>query len=133
MKLNQNDYSMYTYSFERLAVWIESKELTKTIYKITTSFPDSERFGLTSQLRRASVSICSNIAEGPTRNTSKDKAHFLTIAYGSTIEVLNQVIISFELLFISEKTYLLLRSELESISNKINALRNYQLNQQPKP
>lgn len=123
---------MYTYSFEKLAVWVESKELTKTIYKTTASFPDSERFGLTSQLRRASVSICSNIAEGSTRNTSKDKAHFLTIAYGSTIEVLNQVIISFELLFISEETYLLLRSELESISNKINALRNYQLNQQPK-
>jgi hypothetical protein len=57
---------MYTFGFEKLEVWIESKELTKQIYKITVGFPDSEKFGLTSQLRRASVSICSNIAEGTT-------------------------------------------------------------------
>ena len=120
---------MYKYSFEKLEVWIEAKEFTKTIYKSTTSFPDSEKFGLTSQLRRASVSICSNIAEGSTRNTPRDKAHFLTIAYGSTIEVLNQVIISLELEFISEEVYLKLRSSLESISNKINALKKFQLNQ----
>lgn len=120
---------MYKYSFEKLEVWIEAKEFTKTIYKTTTYFPNSEKFGLTSQLRRASVSICSNIAEGSTRNTPRDKAHFLTIAYGSTIEVLNQVIISFELEFISEEVYLRLRSSLESISNKINALKKFQLNQ----
>lgn len=119
---------MYTYSFEKLDVWIEAKAFTKAIYATTSSFPEYEKFGLTSQLRRASVSICSNIAEGSTRTTSKDKAHFLTIAYGSAIEVLNQVIISFELKFISEEIYQSLRAMLESISNKINSFRNYQLN-----
>jgi four helix bundle protein len=110
-----------------LDVWIEAKELTKSIYKITAAFPDSEKFGLVSQLRRASISVCSNLAEGSTRNSFKDKAHFSTIAFGSTVEILNQLILSFELSLISEKEYLFLRKDIESISNKINALRNFQL------
>lgn len=120
---------MHTYSFEKLEVWVEAKNFTKVLYQITSGFPDAEKFGLTSQLRRASVSVCSNIAEGSTRSTSKDKAHFLTIAYGSTVEVLNQLIISFELELISEEVYINLRSLLESISNKINSLRKYHLSQ----
>tara|TARA_B100001093_G_C25973988_1_gene654500 strand:- start:76 stop:444 length:369 start_codon:yes stop_codon:yes gene_type:complete len=120
---------MYVYSFEKLDVWVESKEFTKVIYKITSSFPDSERFGLTNQIRRATVSICSNIAEGSARSTFKDKAHFTTMAFGSSVEVLNQLIISFELGFVAEKDYLDCRSLLESITNKLNGLRNYQLGQ----
>ncbi|MNK62376.1 hypothetical protein D3C87_815560 [compost metagenome] len=120
---------MYTYSFEKLTVWIEAKEFTKNVYSLTSKFPDSERFGLTSQLRRASVSICSNIAEGSSRNSFKDKAHFTTIAFGSAVEVLNQLIISFELGFISETEYFSSRSRLECITNKLNALRNYQIQQ----
>ena len=122
-------YIMYVYSFEKLDVWVESKEFTKVIYKITSSFPDSERFGLTNQIRRATVSICSNIAEGSARSTFKDKAHFTTMAFGSSVEVLNQLIISFELGFVAEKDYLDCRSLLESITNKLNGLRNYQLGQ----
>ncbi|MEY4012095.1 MAG: hypothetical protein RIT22_1219 [Bacteroidota bacterium] len=120
---------MYTYSFEKLEVWNESKEFTKSIYTITTTFPDQEKFGLVSQLRRASVSICSNIAEGSARNTYKDKAHFTTMAFSSAIEVINQLISSFEMDFISEEVYSKLRLELESITNKLNGLRNYQTNQ----
>ena len=120
---------MYTYSFEKLEVWNESKEFTKSIYTITTTFPDQEKFGLVSQLRRASVSICSNIAEGSARNTYKDKAHFTTMAFSSAIEVINQLVLSFEMDFISEKVYSKLRLELESITNKLNGLRNYQTNQ----
>ncbi|HOD09396.1 MAG TPA: four helix bundle protein, partial [Flavobacterium sp.] len=86
-----------------------------------------EKFGLISQIRRASISIASNIAEGSARKSFKDKAHFSTIAFGSAVEVLNQLIISFELDFISETDYLELRRMLESITNKINALRNYQI------
>jgi four helix bundle protein len=118
---------MYVFSFEKLEVWIESKEFSKLIYSITTRFPDSEKFGLISQLRRASISIASNIAEGSARKSYKDKAHFTTIAFGSAVEVLNQLIISFELDFISEADYLSLRNALESITNKLNALRNYQI------
>ncbi|WP_294818990.1 four helix bundle protein, partial [uncultured Flavobacterium sp.] len=66
---------MYVYSFEKLDVWVESKEFTKQIYKVTSSFPDLEKFGLTNQIRRATVSICSNIAEGSARNLFKHKAH----------------------------------------------------------
>lgn len=68
--------SMYVYSFEKLEVWIESKDFTKSIYLITSKFPDSEKFGLISQLRRASISICSNIAEGSVRKVLKTKHIF---------------------------------------------------------
>lgn len=119
---------MYTYSFEKLDVWVESKKLTKAIYLITQNFPTEEKFGLTSQLRRASVSICSNIAEGSVRKTNKDKAHFTIIAFSSVVEVLNQIIIAKELDFISLDEYTLLRQQVESITNKLNALRNYQIN-----
>lgn len=118
---------MYIYSFEKLEVWNEAKELAKCIYSLTSKFPDTEKFGLVNQLRRASVSICSNIAEGSARNSYKDKAHFTTIAFSSAVEVLNQLIISFELHFISENDYLKLRYDIESITNKLNALRNFQI------
>lgn len=66
----------HIYSFEKLHVWIESKELTKQIYELTKTFPKNEEFGITSQLRRASISICSNIAEAVSRSTNKEKARF---------------------------------------------------------
>lgn len=118
---------MYTYSFEKLEVWNEAKEFAKSIYILTSTFPDSEKFGLISQLRRASVSICSNIAEGSARNSYKDKAHFTTMAFSSAIEVLNQLILSFELKIIIEDDYLKLRRDIESVTNKLNGLRNYQI------
>lgn len=119
---------MFTYSFEKLEVWIESKKLTKNIYLITKSFPSEEKFGLTSQLRRSSVSVCSNIAEGSARKTNKDKAHFTIMAFSSAVEVLNQIIIAYELSFINLEDYQNLRQQIESITNKLNALRNYQIN-----
>ncbi|WP_353170197.1 four helix bundle protein [Flavobacterium sp.] len=123
---------MYVYSFEKLEVWKESKKLTKIIYQITSRYPENEKFGLTSQLRRASISVCSNLAEGSARITSKDKAHFSTMAYSSLIEVLNQIIISYELDFIDESDYLNFRNLIESLSNKINSLRKFQLNESTK-
>jgi four helix bundle protein len=117
---------MYTYSFEKLEAWVESKDFCVLIYKTTSYFPDEEKYGLTSQLRRATVSISSNIAEGSARNSYKDKAHFTTIAFSSAIEVLNQLIIALELNYISEETYQNLRGRIESITNKLNALRKFQ-------
>jgi four helix bundle protein len=119
---------MYLFSFEKLEVWIESKDFSKDIYNVTLKFPETEKFGLISQLRRASISIASNIAEGSARKSFKDKAHFTTMAFSSAVEVLNQLIISFELNFISEIEYHNLREKLESITNKLNSLRNYQIN-----
>jgi four helix bundle protein len=118
---------MYTFSFEKLEVWVESKEFSKSIYEVTSKFPEAEKFGLISQLRRASISVSSNIAEGSARKSYKDKAHFTSIAFSSAVEVLNQLIISFELNFISETDYITLREKLESVTNKLNSLRNYQI------
>lgn len=119
---------MKIYSFEKLEVWKESISLTKDIYSLTNDFPSNEQFGLTSQLRRATVSIASNLAEGTSRKSNKDKAHFTTISFSSTMEVLNQLIISRQLNYISEKNYTLVRQKIEKITNMLNALRNSQLN-----
>lgn len=118
----------YIFSFEKLNVWIDSKEFVKSIYFITKEFPDQEKYGLTSQLRRASISIASNLAEGTSRKTNKDKAHYTTLSFSSLMEVLNQIIIAYELNFIKENDYQDIRNEIEKISNKLNALRNAQLN-----
>ncbi|WP_047545874.1 four helix bundle protein [Psychroserpens sp. Hel_I_66] len=119
---------MKVYSFEKLEVWKESITLFKLIYKITDKFPSEEKFGLISQLRRASVSISSNLAEGTSRKTKNDKAHFTTMSFSSTMEILNQLIISKDLNFITEDNYTLARQKIEKTSNMLNALRNYQLN-----
>lgn len=116
---------MHTYSFEKLDVWKEAIQLGVKIYKVTNTYPDEEKFGLISQMRRSSVSISSNIAEGTARKSNKDKAHFMNISYGSSLELLNQSIISKELGFLSEESYKNIRLEVESITNKINALRNH--------
>jgi four helix bundle protein len=110
-----------------LKSWRFAKEFAKSIYLLTSKFPDSEKFGLVSQLRRASVSICSNVAEGSARKSYKDKAHFTTMAFGSAVEVINQLILSFELCFITELDYKKLREALESVTNKLNGLRTFQI------
>lgn len=116
---------MHIYSFEKLEVWNEAIQLAVKTYKTTNLFPKEEKFGLISQMRRCSVSVSSNIAEGTSRLTNKDKAHFMTMAYSSALELLNQAIISKELEFISEENYKNIRFEVESITNKINSLRNH--------
>jgi len=117
----------YTYSFEKLDVWQKSRTLAKSIYQITADYPQEERFGLVSQMRRCSISIASNLAEGTARKTMKDKAHFSTMAYGSALELLNQLILSHDLLFIEESLYIEIRGHIQEITNMLNSLRNSQL------
>jgi four helix bundle protein len=81
-------------SFRNLAVWQRAVELTIAIYKLTSAFPDSEKFGLTNQLRRASVSVASNIAEGYGRTTKGEYLQFLGHARGSNSEVETQIVIA---------------------------------------
>ena len=119
---------MFEYSFEKLEVWKESMELVKMIYDVTKRFPVSEKYGLTSQLRRATVSISSNLAEGTSRITNRDKAHFTTLSFSSAMEVLNQIIIVKELKYISEENYLEIRKKISKITNMLNALRKSQIN-----
>jgi len=115
---------MYTFAFEKLTVWQKARKLVKEIYEISRVFPNDEKFGLVSQIRRATVSVSSNIAEGSSRNTKKDQAHFYGMAYSSLMEVLSQVILSCDLEFITEKQYEELRVSVEEISFQLNALRN---------
>ena len=113
---------MYTFSFEKLEVWQLSRKLSVSVYKTTSSFPQSELYGLTSQLRRAAISVSSNIAEGNSRLSTKDKAHFFQMAFSSLMEVMNQLIISLDLNFISNETLNNYRKEIAELSNKLNSL-----------
>jgi len=78
------------FGFERLEVWEKAINFADTVYSVTREFPSDERFGLTNQMRRAAVSISSNIAEGSSRNSRKDFARFVEIATGSLFEVVSQ-------------------------------------------
>ncbi|MBZ0183205.1 MAG: four helix bundle protein [Melioribacteraceae bacterium] len=113
---------MYKYSFEKLDVWQESRKIIVELYIITKSFPDEEKFGLVSQIRRAAISIASNLAEGTSRNSLKDQAHFSNLAYSSLIEVLSHLHISNDLGFLKEETLNDLKEKLQELSNKINSL-----------
>ena len=93
---------MRVFSFEKLIAWQKSRELALLIFETTKQFPKDELFGLTSQMRRCSISISSNLAEGSGRNSFKDKARFTEIAYSSSLELLNQIILSFDFEYISE-------------------------------
>ena len=116
---------MHTFGFERLEVWNKSRILTKKIYQITQSFPDSEKFGLVNQMRRAVISICSNVAEGSSRRSKKDQAHFYNIAFSSLMETLNQLIISNDLDYLDSKILSEFRNDIQMISMMLNNLSIY--------
>jgi four helix bundle protein len=120
------------YSFEKLDVWNDARVLTKIIYSMTKEFPDDEKFGITSQMRRSAISVSSNIAEGSYRSTAKDKSNFMTLAYSSLMELLNQTITSLDLKYINENQYIEIRNQIEKISNKLNSLSKYFKTYQPK-
>jgi four helix bundle protein len=100
------------HKFRELHIWKRSRMFCSEIYNITSKFPDSEKFGLTNQLRRASVAIPSNIAEGSSRNSNKDFARFLQISIGSAYEIETQLLIASDLKFITAKELKTSLSEL---------------------
>ena len=118
---------MKVFGFEKLNVWQKSRQISLKIYKATVKFPKEEKFGLTSQMRRAAISISSNIAEGTGRHSQKDRARFTEIAFGSTLELLNQCVLSNDLGFLSEEKYLDLRSDLTEITAMLDGLYKSQL------
>ncbi len=83
---------MYTLLFEKLEVWKEASGLVRQLNGLLKDFPQEEKYGLVSQMKRFSISIASNLLEGTSRITYKDQAHFLTMAYSSTMELSNQLI-----------------------------------------
>jgi len=96
--------------------------LSKQVYLITKQFPPEEKFGITSQIQRAAVSIASNIAEGAGRGTNKDFVHFLNIALGSAFELETQILLSNELNYIEEDGMKPIMENLHMIQPKLNSL-----------
>ena len=90
---------------KRLDTWQKAVELVTEIYRMTEAFPRKEEFGITAQMRRAAISVPSNIAEGLTRKTKKDKLHFLNIAQASLSEIDSQIEISLRLGYVSQQVY----------------------------
>jgi four helix bundle protein len=111
------DYTKYD-------IWKDGIDISVKIYELTSSFPESEKFGIISQLRRASVSISSNFAEGSSRSSEKEFRHFIEIALGSAFEVKTQLIISNKLGFINEDLFVDLIHLIDKVSKQLNALRN---------
>ena len=113
---------MREFYFERLDIWKDARSFIKDIYLLTDEFPSQEKYGIISQIRRASLSVSVNIAEGISRSTNKEKARFINLAYGSAIEVINFLIIAKDLSLIAEIQYLELREKCEKITNGLNSL-----------
>jgi len=112
----------HQFGYEKLKVWKKSMSLAQLIYGITKEFPASERFGLSDQLRRGIVSVASNITEGTSRLSPKERARFIEVAYGSMIEVICQLTLSQQLGFLTAKKYAEARSQGEEITRMLNAL-----------
>lgn len=110
---------------ENLEVWKKAMDFVVAIYQATDTFPPDERFGLTSQLRRASVSIPANIAEGAGRNSDKEFIYFLSNAQGSASEVSTEVLLAFRLGYISQETQIQLASQADEIGRMLSGLRTY--------
>jgi len=113
---------LHTYSFEKLEAWKESRKLVKQIYQVTRLFPDSEKFGLMSQMRRAAISVSSNLAEGSGRATRNDQKHFYRMAYSSLLEILNQLILASDLEYISTEELQGTRIQIELCTRLTAAL-----------
>jgi len=109
-------------NFKELKVWQKSYKLCLDVYRITKHFPTEEKFGLTSQIRRASVSIASNIAEGYGRRTTPDYIRSLYIAYGSNCELETQILISGDLDYINKDIQNTLREKISEVERMLKAL-----------
>lgn len=117
----------HTYSFEKLEVWKLARELRNEIYSLTIKFPAYEKYGVTSQIRRAINGVTDNLAEGSGRASNTDRAHFVNIAYTSSLEVINQLITSHDQHYISAEKYENMRVKMDHLINKLNAFYKYQL------
>ena len=112
-------------TYEHLNVWKDSMDLIEDVYRITSSFPKQELFGIVSQVRRSAVSITSNIAEGSGRSSKKDYCRFIDMAVGSLNETENILRISLRLSYITEKEFSTLNDKILKIGNSLGAFRRY--------
>ena len=109
-------------NYKELKVWHKAVDLAEMVYQLTSEYPKEEKFGLVSQLRRATISVSSNIAEGAGRNTDGEFRQMLGIAYGSICEVETQLIISNRMAIISNEKFENLSSAVEEIQKMLYSL-----------
>ena len=114
---------MNEYSYKTLNVYQDAKALVVEVYRLLKQYPVEERYALCDQVRRAAISITSNIAEGMSRYSDKEKAHFLEISYGSLMEVDSQLEVSVELGYISEAQYDAIAAKINAEGKQLSALR----------
>ena len=112
-------------SYKKLDAYIMAKELVRMVYDATKRFPDEEKFVLCNQIRRAAISVPSNIAEGLSRSAIKEQCHFLDIAFGSLMETDCQLDISLDLGYISKEMRQMLDTEINSIGKMIRSLKSH--------
>ncbi len=117
----------YQYSFEKLRVWQKAREFALKVYQITDKFPSHEKFGLVDQISRAAVSVPANSAEGSSRLSARDQAHFTNMAYSSLMEVLSHLYLALDLNYVNEQIMDDIKSKTFEISNQLNALRKSQI------
>jgi len=111
------------HNFKKLDIWTKSIELVTKIYSITNSFPNQERFGLTSQIQRAAVSIPANIAEGSAKSSNKDFARFLEMSIGSSFELETELIIALNLKYIDSVVFTNIETKINEIQKMINGFK----------
>lgn len=111
------------FRFEKLDAWQLAIELSDDVYRITRTFPDDERFGLTNQTRRAAVSIAANIAEGCGRATERDFGRFIEIAYGSLMEVVSHITIALRQKMLNTENHQMLYEKADRLARVLSGLR----------
>ena len=122
-KLKLRNLALYMFNFEKLETWREAINFADLVYTSTRHFPDQEKFGFTNQLRRAAVSISSNLAEGSSRSSRPDFARFVEIAAGSLFEVVSQSFIGRNQGFLSGKEFGRLYAAAEKQGKMLSGLR----------
>jgi len=111
------------FTFEKLVVWGEMRAMIGLVYKITEKFPATEKYGLINQIRRASISVAANLAEGSSRKGPKDQAHFYQIAYASLMEFISLVLVSYDLGYLDSEHCQFFRKKTNTIGYMIKKLR----------
>jgi len=119
--------SDFVYSFEKLRVWNDARVLHKDVYETTRRFPRSELFGFTSQMNRAATSVATNLAEGSSRTSRKDQAHFTQISYGSLTELACLAILATDVELLPKAREQSFRNQIDAIARQLIALRQSQL------
>jgi len=112
------------HNFRKLNIWTKSISFVSDIYKITNLFPKEEKFGLISQIQRASVSIPANIAEGSAKSSNKDFSRFLEISLGSSFEVETELQVALNLLYIDEASFLEIQNKLIELQKMISSFKD---------